>query len=388
MFTALLLSAPFLLTEPTQEPLTISQLVEMALAHNHESKISWWQAQKATEAVKVAKSSFFPTIDLNMAATHGKEYEFTNGPNKKFTQTTAELVLSMMLLDFGERSHELTARRKALQAAKWDADFAVQKVMIDTIELAYNVLHAQETAHAARITQDDAQRMLKASESLQKAGFTPITDVYTAKVTLADMQMNLAEWQAELDIRKAKLAQQIGYTVDTPFELAALKAIAPPKKSDIKTLLNKAKAHRKDLLAQAARLQEAEAELQKGYSSYMPKLSLDGSGGLNHFHHDNTKTGTYSIGLNLKIPLFSGFDSIYKNRMAFADRETSLQQLAKLEIDIANEVLKAFKEHEAAETMLKIANESLQNARLAYDAALEKYKAGKEGMFQDTSNAL
>src|SRR4029079_18487181 len=139
---------------------------------------------------------------------------------------------------------------------------------------------------------------LEAASDLQRAGFTSISDVYTSKATLSEMQMNLAHWQAEVDIRKGKLAQELGFSADKTFELAPLSSLAHPKKEDTAALIAKAKKKRADLMAQTARLQEAEANLEKSYSSYLPQLSAMASGGLNHYHHDSSKSGNYTIGLN------------------------------------------------------------------------------------------
>ncbi len=391
MFIAFLLSSSLLLTQPDalpDHPLTISELVSIALEHNPDSKIAWWHAKRAASSLDVAKSAYFPKLDLDLSASHGKEYEFINGPNKTFTQTGADLSLTMMLFDFGERSSEVQMQKKALQAANWQADFSLQKVMITTLELAYSVLHAQEVVHASSITQDDALKMLDAADALLKAGFTPISDVYTSKATLSKMQMDLARAKADLDITKGKLAQTIGFSADAVFELASISAMTAPKKEQTDILIARGINQRKDLMAKAAKLQEAHASLDKTYASYLPKLSATASGGINHYHHDHTKNGNYALTLNLNVPIFSGLDSIYNNRMAYADTQISLKELAKLELDIACEVLTAKRSLEAATDMLVMAHESSENAHLAYMASLERYKAGKEGMFQETSNAL
>ncbi len=394
MFIAILLSSAILSSAPQEakplpdHPLTLSELVTIALANSPDSKVAWWNAERAASSIGAAKSRYLPKLDLDLSASQGKEYEFINGPNRSFTQTGADLTLSMLLFDFGERSSEVAARTKALEAANWEADFSLQKVMIRTLERAYRVLHAQEAVQAAIITRDDAQKMLDAAVQLQSAGFTPISDVYTSKATLSEMQMNLAQWQAELDIRKGELAQDLGYSADKHFTLSPLSSLTAPKREETKVLIAKAKEHRKDLMAKAAKLQEAHALLDKSHSSYLPKLSATATGGLNHYHHDHSKNGNYAVTLNLNVPLFSGFDSIYNSRMAHADTKISLQELAALELTIAQEVLSANRTHQAACEMLVFADERLENGRLAYEAALEKYSAGKESMFQEVSNAL
>lgn len=386
MFTAILLSASLVSADP--KPLELSELVSIALEHNPDTKIAWWHAKRAASSVSAAKSAYFPKLDLGLTAASGQEYEFINGPNKKFTQTSADMALTYMLFDFGERSNEVRARKMALEAANWQRDFTLQKVVVKTLELAYNVLHAQEALQAAKITKDDAQKMCHAAEALADAGFSPISDVYTSKALAAEAEMNLARWSKELDISKGMLAKEVGLEADTRFELAPIHTVKTPPKEQVDVLIARAKIHRKDLLAQAARLKESEAYLQKSYASYLPKLSTTVSGGINHYHNDHTKHGNYQAALTLNVPLFSGFSSIYESRMAYADNRTSLEELHKLELAIGQEVLAAHRTLEACQDMFALASVRLDNALLAYEGALEKYKAGKEGMFQDVSSAL
>jgi outer membrane protein TolC len=391
MFCAILLSSSLLFQQahPSLEhPLTLSELVEIALSNNPDTKNSWWKVKRATSCVDLAKAAYFPKLDLQLGATHGKEYEFINGPNKTFTQTNADLTLSMILFDFGERSSDVDARKSALKAACWEQDFTIQKVMIDTLELAYKVLHAQETLKAAEITRDDAQKMLHYAEDLEKAGFAPISDVYTSRATFSEVQMELAECKSELDIYKGMLACQLGYSADTNMSLAPLSNLASPKAEDTKTLILRATEQRKDLMARSARHQETMHELEKAKAAPLPKLSAGATGGYAHYHHDHTKSGNYAVSLTLDIPIFSGLDSIYNKRMAAADVKISLAELHNLELEIAQEVLSANRSHEAAASMLVFAQDNKENAYHAYVGALEKYRAGKENMFQEVSSSL
>ncbi len=391
MFFTILLSSSLFVAEPKalpDHPATLDELVDVALSNNPETKIAWWNAKRAASSVDASKSAYYPKLDLNMGAAHGKDYEFINGPNKKYTQTNADLVLSMILFDFGARSSEVEACKKALEAANWRSDFSLQKVMIQVLERSYELLHAQEVVEASRITRDDAKKMLHVAEELQRIGHTSISDVYSSRATLGECEMRLAEDLSSRDKKRARLLQLLGCSVETTLTLAPLTPTTSFKSEDIATLIQRAKENRKDLLAKAADLAEAHANLEKSNAFGMPELSMQAKGGFEHYHHDGTKSGNYDLRLNLKIPLFSGFETIYKNRMAYADTKTSLGELASLELQIAEEVYEADRTHSASQEMLGLASSYLENSRLAYEAALEKYKAGKEEMFEATSNAL
>src|SRR6266404_384881 len=87
MFIAILLSSSLLLSEPVavpDHPLSISELVDIALSNNPDSKIAWWNARRAASSVDAAKSTYYPKLDLDLSANHGRDFEFINGPNKKY----------------------------------------------------------------------------------------------------------------------------------------------------------------------------------------------------------------------------------------------------------------------------------------------------------------
>jgi outer membrane protein len=192
------------------------------------------------------------------------------------------------------------------------------------------------------------------------------------------MKLDVAQQKALLDIQKGKLASSLGLDADTPLELAAVDKLPAPQQCQTSDLISLAKQQRTDLMAKRARVAESYERQKKVRASYGPKLSLGGRGAAEHFIHDHSNGGHYQIGLNLDMPLFTGFDASYQNRLAYADTQISMEQLAQLELDIALEVLTHSRSLEAAQEMLCYAEENLFNAQKAYDGTLDKYKAGKE----------
>lgn len=261
MFTTFLLSSSLFILP--SHPLTVEEVVSIALEHNPETKGTWWNAKRAVHSRDKAKSAYFPTVDLDLGVTHGKEFEFINGPNRKFTETSGSLTLSWLLFDFGERSSGVKASIKALEAANWEHDFAVQKVMIETLRTCYSVLHDQEAVDAATVSRDDAKKMLQASRDLQEAGFSSMSDVFSSRAMVADKEIELSRYKANLDIDKGELAALMGKDAGTSFELAPLSQIKPPLIEDTQLLIKRAKSHRKDLLAKQANAEEADWLLEK-----------------------------------------------------------------------------------------------------------------------------
>lgn len=402
MFTKIISSIPtifsifsiFLFLGPTNSfaaasafdhPLTIAELVDIALVNHPATRQAWWNAQRAAALLGSAKSAYYPNLGLDASVRNGRDFKFINGPDTNYTIVGADLALSMLLFDFGVRSADVEAAKTSLEAANWQGDWNIQKVMVRVLENAYAVMHAHEVLQAAEISFNEADKILGMSRELNRAGLTPISDLYTSQANLSQMKMELTLQKALYDIQKGKLAASLGLSADVVIELAALDQIHPPQQQQAADLIALAFRQRADLMAKQARLSESFSRLDKARASYGPKVSLFGTGGYNHAYHDKANGAQYQLGMNIEIPLFNGFETVYQNRIAYADTKLSMEDFAELQLQIALEVLTYSRTLQAAQEMLCEADEYLKNSTKAFDSIIEKYKAGKERIYEVSS---
>jgi outer membrane protein len=281
------------------------------------------------------------------------------------------------LADFGERAANVEMAMMALYAAGWETQWSIQSVMAQVLENGYLTHLAQDTLEALDASLVDAKKMVDIAETLNRAGLNPVSDVYSSKAALAQIQIDVTRQRSQLEIQRAALATTLGFEPDICLRLTSLNALNVPQRSLVE-LLAIAKCQRQDLLAKRAKLAEAQANQKKVEASYKPKMTLNGAGGGDHAFHDKASGAHYRIALNFDAPLFTGFEAMYQKRMAFAEVKISSEELYKLELDIALEVFTQSKTVEAAKEMLYFAKDNLENAQAAYSGSLEKYNAGKE----------
>lgn len=393
MIKQLLLSIFLLATLPLtaagpdlSAPMTLSEMVDIALKNNPETRQAWWNAQRAAAGLGIAKSSYYPKVSINANASHGRDFKFINGPDVNYTILRADLVLSFILYDFGERAATVDSAKMALLAANWQTDWSLQKVMVRVLENAYSTLNAQEVLQANLISLGEAEKLHGIAKELNRVGLNSVTDIYTSQATLSQMQIEVAQQKANLDIQKGKLAAALGLPADTSLQLAPINELNPPPSQKTAELIDLAKQQRADLMAKQARVCEQVAREQKARSGYFPKVSFSGRGGADHAVHDKTNGLNYEVRLNLDLPLFNGFETFYQNVAAYADTKISLEELARLELEIALEVLTYSRQFQAAQEMLCFAEDNLKNAANAFEGVLDKYKAGKERI-AEVSNA-
>lgn len=378
LLIALFFAMPLTASTDLDHPLTIAELVDIALENTPSTRQAWWNANRAAAALGSARSAYYPTLDLDGTAQHGRTFQFINGPDTNYTILGADLVLTMLLYDYGARCANVEAAKMSLLAANWQSDWNIQKVLVKVLENAYSTLHSQEVVKASISSFQDAETIFKTARELNRAGLSPISDVYTAQATLSLMKMDVTQQMALLDIQKGKLAASLGLTATSQIELAPLNEGAIVQSNDTDELIALAMRQRGDLMAKQARVMESMALENRARAGYGPKLSFLGVGGANHAVHDKANAAQYQLFLNLEIPLFNGFDTMYRTRMAYADTQISTEEFAELQLTIALEVLTYSRTVQAAQEMFGDAQINLDSSLKAYEGTLERYKAGKD----------
>lgn len=367
-------------TPAFDHPMTLAELIDVALENHPSTKQAWWNANRAASVLGSANSAYYPNITFDASVRNGRDFKFINGPDTSYTIVGANLYLNMLLLDFGERRANFDMAQSALIAANWQMDWNIQKVMVRVLENAYSTLYAQEVLQASKISLDEAEKVLNAAKELNRTGLTPKTDVYTAQATFFQMKMDYIQQKARLDIQRGHLAASLGLPATACIEIVNPEGTFSCQIEQVDVLIAIALQQRADLMAKRARLQESIFNKIRANASFQPKVFLNSRFGHNVYVQDKSNGAQFEIGLNLEAPLFNGFDTIYQNRIAYADARITNEQLVELQIDIALEVLTHSRNLQAAQEMIPDAEANLNNSLQAYEGVLEKYKAGKESI--------
>lgn len=378
LFSFLLLQGTLKSETSLPSPLSLSEILEIALKNNPSTKQAWWSSQRAAQLVGIAKSDTYPKIDLEAGAQHGRTFKYINGPNTNYSNVNGDIVASLLLFDFGETKANILSTKIGLAAANWSTDAAIQKVMVQVFQNYYNLLYAQELLEAEKIAFEESEKLLKASQALNSAGLVSISDVYTSQATLAQMKMRYFQQEAVLSIQKAKLATSLGLSPTENLNIASVSLPEKIEKKEIPHLIAMAMEKRQDLLAKHARVAQSIALQKKVKASYGPKLRLNARAGADEDFIPSTAGFHYKVACIFSMPLFNGFETTYKNRLAYTDTRLSMEELAELQLTIAMEVFEYARTFESLQEMLPQAQESLLFSQKAFEGVMEKYRAGVE----------
>ena len=362
-----------------QQPLALSDAIALALCHNPQTREGWARIQAAVAGVGSARAAYLPSLTGSAGLTR----DVTNAANplneSAGTSLTPGLTLDYLLLDFGGRSATHQQTRSALLAADFSHQNTLQTVLFAALKAYYQLYASNAAVVAADASLQASDSSLAAAGLRHKVGAASLADKLQAETAQAQAVLKLEQAKNQQLLAKGALANALGLSPDAALTLPSA-APMPLKDQDalaVAGLLEQAKKQRPDLAANAAQLAAAQANIQYQQAAGLPKLSLTaGQQWANDFNHSGRNRDGSSLGLNLSIPIFTGFDRSYQIEGA---RQQALAQAAANQTAENAALLEVWNSHSnfhTAQQTLRMTDALLSSAEQSERVALGRYKAG------------
>lgn len=357
----------------TGQALDLATVVRTALCRNPATRISWLQAYAQAERVGAAKAAYLPTLD----ATAGQSRSFGDGGGRN--TTSAGLSLGWLIYDFGARASSIRSSELTLSALQLSHDDSLQAVLKSAVDAYYQWFTADASLVAAREAESAASETLRAAESRFQAGTGTREDILQAQTAQAQARLTVIQREGDRENAIGALAVVLGAPANTPLTLAAPANASPSAPDaalpDWNAMLERSSTLRPDLRAQQLRIDVAEANRDNTAAGGRPTISLSARD--SYSYSDGSDGNSGSVGINLSVPLFSGFRTTYQTRAAEKQVEIERANYEKLKQSSSLELWQAWQGVRtaaatvtAADTVLASAQESLRAARARYQAGL------------------
>ncbi|KAF3997238.1 TolC family protein [Glaciimonas immobilis] len=371
--------------------LTLVDAVSRALCSNPQTKQSWSEVKLRAARIGSSQAAYLPTVEARgNIAKSANRVTIPDFPAADSTLNThnsdVSLSLNWVLYDFGLRAANLTSARELLNAAVATQDDVLQTVFLSAVSAFDAAQAAQARLIATQDAEQAAAQSLRAAAGKYAAGAGTLADRLQAQTAAAASVVERmragGDWQTAL----GGLASVIGLRPDTPLHLAELStgeentAQAPAFEQAVGELIEMALRVHPKILAAAAQLRSAQAQVAAARAQGKPTVSLFMSG-----DRSDTPIATAasrqvissrSIGIQLNIPLLDGVSRHYQVRAALAQVEgaeaalAEAQRLVALEVWNSAQSLHAELENATATGLL------MQSARQSMVVAQGRYKAG------------
>ncbi len=363
-------------------PLDLSSVVNIALCKNPQTREMWANSRAQAAQIGISQSSYLPGLSASLAG---------NRSTPGATQHSVGLTLSYLLYDFGARAANLEFARQTLAAAIATQDYTVQTVFLAAVQAYYQTRATQAALDAALVSEHAAQESFAAANARYLAGSNTPADKLTAQTAYSQSTLNRITAFGAMKIAQGNLANLLGLDANTRVLLveAASSLPADGKKpraleQDVATLVELARQKRPDLLSAQAQVIAAQATVDATRAAAKPSISLTATG--NQITSAGATSQGSTLGLNLSVPLFSGYAPTYRIRAAEAQLDTRKAQLERIRLQVALDVWSAYQNLATAMQNRLTTTDLLNGAEQSERVAVGRYNAGA-GTMLDLLNA-
>jgi len=361
--------------------INLLEVIDLALCNNPQTRAVWADSRVYAAQLGISRAEYLPNASLDASISHSK-----TGTTPSANQRSTGLTLSYLLYDFGLRAANLENARQLLVAASATQDSTVQAIFLAAIQAYYQEQATIAALDAAIESERAAKESFAAAEARYGAGSATPADKLQAQTAYSQAMLNRITAAGNLKNAQGTLANMIGLDANRIVTLAPANTTSVPDEFEgkIETLIEEARQLRPDLQAAAARVKAAQASIDAARAGGSPTISLAAS--TDHSSFPGNSSRGSSIGINLKVPIFSGFSPTYRVRAAEAQMDARSAQYEQLRLQIALDVWIAYQQLTTATQSLRTTADLLNSAELSERVALGRYKAGVGSML-DVLNA-
>jgi len=360
--------------------LTLSQCIENALKKSP-SLFAAVSTMNATQSrVGQARSSYYPQI----SATAGySKYTVASDPSSTvYDQYSASATLSQTIFDFGKTWNNVTVKQRYFDASQQDLRTAMSQLVLNVKQSYYALLQAGKNRDVLKETVMQFEQHLNQAKGFYEIGVKSKFDVTKAEVDLSNARLNLIKAENSLKIARVTLNNAMGMP-DAPEY--SIEDTLPFQKNAITydEARQRAYANRPDLRSLEAQGAALDASISAARKGYFPTLSGNAS---------YTKSGdtyppdqkSWSAGLTLTFPLFSGFLTNYQVKEAKENLNIVKGNEETLRQSILLDVQQAYLNLQAAEESVSVAGLTVQQAEENFAIAKGRYEAGVGSPIEET----
>lgn len=387
-------------------PLGLQEAIERALCANPDTRNAWAVIEQRAAAVGASKAAYLPTLSATGHWVHESTLtDVRDHPTLSTNYSTVvhseNLSLGWLLYDFGGRSAALTNAEALLDAAQANENAVLQKVFADTAKAYYAAQAAREQLRTDDAIVADAQNSLAAVQARVAGGAAPNTEIYQAKTAYEQAQIAQTRDRGQALAAQGALADAMALAPNTPLTLDMPVEPARPEASftgAVATLMAQAERTHPAILAAEKELQAAEAGVVQAKAQGRPTIKLVGEYsrnnepvqlGLGFPHYPATGHDGY-VGIEVSIPIFSGFVTTYQVRQAEAQVDQQSIALDKAKRQVALQVWTSYQTLQTDTQNLTASAQLQAVATQAWESAQRRYRSGAGTLLEllDTQRSL
>ena len=375
------------------EPLTLSQAVEIALAKNPLTRVAAGGRQLADAQLAAARAMRWPILQASESITTSNNPVFVFGSlleqgrfgvnnfqidslNNPDALTNFRGGLSVRLPVFDQRQSRarIDTAKLGQEQADQQTELVAQQIRFDVLKSYYGVLLAQSRVVVADEAIQTGTADLKRIKDKFETGFVVRSDLLAAEVQVSEFRQQKIQATGELAIAQAALNTALGLPVNSPHTITdelseRLFSIETPDELNRQALQNRPEYARAML---AVRMNAR--QIRGARDEALPRVDAFSSVGISG-RNPVTGSSDYAIGASVSVNVFDPGRKarINQARAAEAIAHADQEQLAN---QISFEVVRAYQQFVSARERLQVVAQTTAQASEVLRIVRDRYHEG------------
>ena len=385
-----------------QKTLTLDDAINIALQRNSDLQKSMNTLKTYESGLLASYGNLLPSLSAsgswswNRNEDEGTTYNYggfvyTSPASKTESRNyRANVDANWTLFDGLANIAGVSKSQNDLEAARLSLERLKQDIVFQTISDYYNVIN---TGELLRVKEDDvrqAQQNLETISERNKLGAVTLADVYAQQVTLGNSELDQIRTKNDLETAKTNLLYYLGldvlenYTFPDTVSIERVDILRnklTEQSDSLSVLVSSAMDNRFDYKSALLNLESANDNITITRSGHFPRLTNSIGFGSNANSFDKLfASKSYSVGLTLSIPIFSGFSVSNNVEIATVNAKNQQVVVSDLEREIKRNLQKTFLDLQAAEKSLSVSDKNVEAAQENFKIQQEKYSLGSSNL--------
>jgi outer membrane protein TolC len=363
--------------------ITLARAVERALCANPATRSAWLAARLRAAELGQANSEYLPELALDGSVSRNGSSALPNDN----TAWQVGLSAQYLLYDFGGRAARRDAAEALLAASLASHDATTRVLYLQTVTAYFNLLTAQGAVAAAREVEASALAAMNEAAARVAAGTGIPVDRLQAKTVYTQRQIERIRTEGTVARLQGELAALMGDASQTGFSVVddgQAFGQTPQLNNAVDALIEAARSRRPELRAAEAAVLASEAGVRSAVADGRPRLSAFADA--RRLDSGFLESTSSSLGINLTIPLFTGYRSTYQIAAAQTRAEQAVVERDSVDNQVALEVWRAYHRLQTETEADSRSNDLVESAVAAERLSFGRYQAGL-GILLDVLNA-
>ena len=360
--------------------LSIKDAEATALKNNPAISVARLNALASQQVTREARSALWPQAYANLTAVDARNNSrITAGALNNpiiYTRSAGGGTVSQLITDFGHTTNLVASARLQAKADEQNAVATKEDVLVATDQAFYSALQTHAVLRVAEQTVASRQLLADQVSALAKSKLKSDLDLSFANVNLAQAKLLYLDALNNDKSAMASLSAILGYPTLENFELMNDTEPLTPPPAEVDPLIADAFSKRPEILALEFESESAEKLYQSNRDQMFPTISALAAYGDSPFRDDRVYGPYGAVGVNVQIPVFTGFLLSSKSRETDLRAQATRQRLTDLRNRISRDVRTSWLTANTAFDRVTVSEQLLAQANLALDLAQTRYKLG------------